>query len=350
MSQSRQLISDRFEMSERSYLRLNAGQERARAEVLAKLGDGRYGRATRPCQLCGADDFVLIAERDRYSIPVATVLCRRCGLLMTNPVMREADYADFYQHHYTGLYDGFQFSADEFFDNQVAAGKRLHDTVRLHADLKNRVVAEVGCAAGGILSYLQPYCKGATGCDYDTAFLRAGIARGLNLKVGGIETLAAERPDVFLYSHVLEHVYDIGAELGRVHAMLPDKGLLIADVPGIFNIEQAYLADYLRYLQNAHLLQFTARTLTGVMTRHGFRAIHIDERCIGIFEKAAPESMPFTADPNEHQRILAYLERIEGRYFLRRLGAMPRAWLVQALRATGLHGVVRSSYRRLFRT
>lgn len=350
MSEARQLISARFGTSERSYLRLSAEQERTRAEVLAKLGDGRYRVAPRPCQLCGGTDFLLVAERDRYSLPVRTVLCRGCGLLMTNPVMREADYANFYQHHYTTLYDGFQFSVDEFFENQQAAGKRLHDTIKLHVELRNKVVAEVGCAAGGILHYLQTYSKRVTGCDYGTAFLKRGLASGLNLKVGGIETLRTERPDVFLYSHVLEHVYDIDTELGRVHDMLPENGLLIVDVPGIFNIEQAYAADYLRYLQNAHLFQFTARTLSTLMARHGFREVHVDERCIGIYEKAPPGSVAHAIDGDEHHRILSFLHRIEGRYLLYRLKGLPRKWLVNVLKALGIHGAVRAGYRKLFRT
>ena len=350
MSEARNLISARFELRERSYLPLNPVQESARSEVLAKMRDGRYAFATRPCQLCGARDFILLAERDRYSLPVRTMLCRNCGLLMTNPVMREADYADFYQHHYTALYEGFQFPVDEFFDNQMAAGKRLHDTVKLHVDLKDRVLAEVGCAAGGILFYLQRHCRRVTGCDYGTAFLKSGVARGLNLKVGGIDALAGEKADVILYSHVLEHVYDIGGELGRVHDMLPDNGLLLVDVPGIFNIEQAYQADYLRYLQNAHLFQFTTRTLTGLMARHGFRALHVDARCIGIFEKAPRGSVSFAPDADEHVKILAFLKEIEGRYLLYRLKALPRTWLVAALKALGIHDAVRSGYRRIFGT
>ena len=349
MSESQQLISARFGPSNRSYLLLGPEQERTRAEVLAKLEDGRYQGTARPCQLCGGEDFVVIAERDRYSLPVRTVLCRSCGLLMTNPAMRPGDYADFYQNHYTTLYDGFQFPVDEFFENQQAAGKRLYDTIRLHADLGDKVVAEVGCAAGGILYYLQRYCKRVTGCDYGTAFLKKGLERGLNLKTGGIETLRAEHPDVFLYSHVLEHVYDIGAELEQVHGMLPDKGLLIVDVPGIFNIEQAYAADYLRYLQNAHLFQFTAHTLSSLMARHGFRAIHVDERCVGIYEKVAPGSIQVPVDGAEHRKILEFLHKIEGRYLLYRIKGMPRKWLVDALKALGLHDTVRAVYRKLFR-
>lgn len=349
MNESRQLVSARFEPSGASYLHLSAEQERTRAEVLAKIADGRYRFASRPCQLCGGEDFLLIAERDRYSLPVRTVLCRRCGLLMTNPVMRAEDYADFYQNHYTTLYDGFQFSVDEFFENQRAAGKRLHDTVRLHVDLRDKVVVEVGCAAGGILHYLQPFCARVAGCDYGTAFLRKGLAEGLNLKTGGLATLRDEKPDAILYSHVLEHVYDLGAELRQVHDLLPDRGLLIVDVPGVFNIENAYQADYLKYLQNAHLFQFTAGTLTRLMAKHGFRPIHVDERCIAVFEKAAPGSLPAEFDAAEPGKVLAFLHRIEGKVLLYRLRALPRRLAVGALKALGLHDAVRDLYRKLFR-
>jgi SAM-dependent methyltransferase len=350
VNESRQLIAARFGPSKDSYLRLSPEREQVRAAILSKLADGRYRLAVRPCQLCGAEDFVVVAERDRYSLPVRTVLCRRCGLLMTNPVMRQEDYADFYQNHYTTLYDGFQFSVDEFFENQRAAGKRLHDTVRQHVDLQGKTLAEVGCAAGGILHYLQPHCGRVTGCDFGTVFLEKGRALGLDLKTGGLATLRAERPDAILYSHVLEHVYDLSAELGEVHAMLPEDGLLIVDVPGVFNIQQAYQADYLRYLQNAHLFQFTARTLTAMMARHHFRPLHVDERCIAIYQKAASGSVPLSFDPSHHLEILAYLNRIEGLYLPFKLKALPRRLLTDLLRAVGLYDAVRGLYRRLFRS
>jgi len=45
-----------------------------------------------PCDLCGADDGQVIAETGRMGLPVRTVICRRCALVYTDPVLDLDDY------------------------------------------------------------------------------------------------------------------------------------------------------------------------------------------------------------------------------------------------------------------
>lgn len=344
---NRQLVSGRYSFKLKSYLKLNDAQKSTRKEVLNKIEDGTYQLTERNCQLCGGNDFIVIAERDRYSLPVRTVFCKACSLLMTNPVMREIDYADFYQHHYTSLYDGFQYSTEEFFENQNAAGKRLHDAIKQHVKLEGKVIAEVGCAAGGILHYFRDYCKGVVGCDFGTDFMKFGQEKGLKLKVGGLVSLKGESPDVIIYSHVMEHIFDINKELDELYKMLPQKGLLVIDVPGVYNIDKAYGADFLRYLQNAHLFHFNALTLSQIMANHGFRTVFVDERCIGIFEKIEHKVEANTNKLNDNQEVLRYLNRIEGLCFWYKVKAYPRKLMVGALKFLGLFHFTRNVYRKL---
>jgi SAM-dependent methyltransferase len=346
-SDTTQLISPRYTPKAQSYISLDAQQEQTRQQVLDKITDGTYQISLRTCQLCGSEDFVTIAQRDRYSLPVQTCVCRHCGLLMTNPVMRSHDYSDFYQNHYTSLYDGFQHSPAEFFANQQAAGKRLHDTVSKHVDLKNLRVAEVGCAAGGVLFYFQSLCKDVVGCDYGTNFLAYGKTRGLKLHVGGLETLSEERPDVIIYSHVLEHILDVNGELKTLAGILPADGLLIVDVPGIYNIPNAYESDFLKYLQNAHLLHFTADTLTALMLKHGFRKVFVDERCIGVFRKTGAAQAPQVAADGAHLKILQFLTRTESARLLVKAKLFPRKAIVSVLKFLGIHKALRRLYRDL---
>lgn len=339
-----ELISERFMLKPKSYLKLNNTQQRARAEVLNKITNGTYQLNERNCQLCGGSDFIVIAERDRYSLPVRTMCCKTCSLLMTNPVMRKVDYSDFYQHHYTSLYDGFQYTTEEFFENQNAAGKRLHDTIKHYVKLEDKTIAEVGCAAGGILNYFKSYCKDVVGCDFGTNFMEFGQAKGLRLKVGDLSVLKEERPDIIIYSHVMEHVFDIKKELDDLYNMLPSKGVLVIDVPGVFNIDKAYGADFLRYLQNAHLYHFSALTLRKIMANHGFESLYVDERCIGVFQKTNKKS-ELQIDNSNSQDVLQYLHSIERLYFWYKVKAYPRKLIDSVLRFFGLFYLVRKTYR-----
>jgi SAM-dependent methyltransferase len=346
--QRSQLISNRFTPRANSYYRLTRQQELARIEVLNKISKGFYKLSQHYCLLCGKNNFIVIAERDRYSLPVRTCICSACGLVMTNPLMRSDDYSDFYQNHYTALYAGFQYSPAEFFENQQAAGKRLHDTVTKYIDLKNLRVAEVGCAAGGILFYFKSFCKDVVGCDYESKFMVYGKGRGLKLMSGGVQVLREYHPDLIIYSHVLEHILDINSELETVASILPENGCLVIDVPGIYNIPAAYESDFLSYLQNAHLVHFTSDTLTSMLSKHGFTRIYADERCIAIFSKTGLKSEPHICNElNAHLKTMDFLRHTESRRVIVLLTLLPRKLIVWFLKALGIHVFVRNLYRKL---
>jgi ubiquinone/menaquinone biosynthesis C-methylase UbiE len=49
-----------------------------------------------PCNLCGRDDCVEIAQRDKYDLAVTSVICRNCGLIYLNPRPTIKSYDRFY--------------------------------------------------------------------------------------------------------------------------------------------------------------------------------------------------------------------------------------------------------------
>jgi SAM-dependent methyltransferase len=49
-----------------------------------------------PCNLCGADDSIAISDRDKYGLPVHTVMCRNCGLMYLSPRPTAASLTRFY--------------------------------------------------------------------------------------------------------------------------------------------------------------------------------------------------------------------------------------------------------------
>ena len=49
-----------------------------------------------PCNLCGSNDSVEIAHRDKYDLPITSAICRNCGLMYLNPRPTTASYGRFY--------------------------------------------------------------------------------------------------------------------------------------------------------------------------------------------------------------------------------------------------------------
>jgi hypothetical protein len=50
-----------------------------------------------PCNLCGRDDSQPVASRDKYRLPLTTVICQGCGLIYLNPRPTAATYKKFYE-------------------------------------------------------------------------------------------------------------------------------------------------------------------------------------------------------------------------------------------------------------
>jgi SAM-dependent methyltransferase len=50
-----------------------------------------------PCNLCGRDAGHPVARRDKYRLPLITVICKGCGLLYLNPRPTAATYRKFYE-------------------------------------------------------------------------------------------------------------------------------------------------------------------------------------------------------------------------------------------------------------
>ncbi len=299
---------------DRSWIRLTPGQLEARARVLAKLDDGTYALESAPC-FCGepASDLE-IAGRDRYGLPVRTVLCPSCGLMRSDPRMDADSTARFYQDDYRDLYTG-PGNGDALFASQVSRGRGL---VKLLEKLLPTIdtVYEIGCGAGGLLLPFAEQGKRVAGVDLGDEYLEFGRAQGLSLVHGSADDLlaqAGEPADLVLLLHVLEHYLDLSEGIEQTLRLVRPGGLLLIEVPGIASIATGYRGDLLSYLQNAHNFHFTAATLEFVLRRCGLDVLASSESALALCQR--PQVANDTANPPkpnaaaEVLRTLADLER-----------------------------------------
>lgn len=63
----------------------------------------QYPHEAVACNLCGADDAAVVAEKDRYGLPTRIVQCQSCGLRYVSPRMTAEGYAAFYRDGYRKL-------------------------------------------------------------------------------------------------------------------------------------------------------------------------------------------------------------------------------------------------------
>ena len=286
------LLPPRYSYSAESLVPLTENQESARQAIISKFKDEKYHMLSRSCAICGRRDFELIAEKDRYGLPVSTVICTFCGLVQTNPLMREKCYEDFYVNHYRELYSGSKYGEEAFFEFQVRRGKTIIKFLKKHIPNpglpKPSLILEVGCGTGGILQAFKGIGHNTIGVDYDKDYLEYGIAKGLDLRDGDIHKITLkDRPNLIIYSHVLEHVHDLHKEIERIKEILKNDGFLYVEVPGIKNMRSRCGWDFLKYLQNAHLYHFSSKTLEWLFNEHDFRSLINNEYVRAIYKKGS---------------------------------------------------------------
>jgi len=313
-------ISARLKYSPGHVMNLNEEQTAVRDQIRAKLESEEYRTEDVPC-FCGQSIDITIAEKDRFGLPVHTLLCMNCGLLRTSPRMTAEDTGTFYQTEYRGLYSG-NSTPDQLFEKELERGQHI---VKLFANLLEKVetVYEVGCGAGGALLPFQEAGKTVAGCDMDDEFLAVGREKGLTLVNGTVEDLIESqgRPaDLILLFHVAEHFLDLSKEFESIIGAVAPGGHLLMEVPGISSIPRQYRGDILLYLQNAHTFHFTEATYSYVLQSVGLEVISADEHVTALArlpENREPGLCSVSPPKGEALAVLAMLAEIERKHMLR---------------------------------
>ena len=313
-------LSPRLEWSAENTVPLSPEQRFVRDRVLSRLRDGTYATQEVPC-LCGDPRGETIAERDRYGLPVRTLLCLRCGLLRTSPRMTQASTARFYDEDYRDLYKLSAGGSDELFAHQAKRGCMFRERLGSLLDTVDTVF-EVGCGAGGCLLPFAEAGKNVAGADLGSEYLAEGRRHGLQLVHGDADTLrqACGQADLVFVLHVVEHFLEIPDELDRLRALLRPGGVLVVEVPGVRSIEDAYRGDILLYLQNAHTYHFTQTTLRHTLACNGFEVHYCDDSVLAICTPHTEDTAQVPALVNEAGDTMRYLARLEREFVAARVG------------------------------
>jgi SAM-dependent methyltransferase len=331
------MLSLRFSDDGTAALELSATQLAAKRSVERNVRDGVYSFERVPCAVCGGEDFETLAGKDRCGLSTAVVICNGCGLVQTNPRMTAEAYRRFYNDEYR-LLQYRESTPREAFARERRRGRRIAEYLArircLPAAPTEAFVLEVGCGAGGILAAFRDLGFDVQGLDVAVDLLAYGReCHGLDLvatTLGEIEL--RRRPNIVIYSHVVEHILDVGAELDRLREVLAPGGLAYLEVPGIKRLDAGYEYDFLRYLQNAHCYHFRLATLTNLIACHGFERVAGDELVRSVFQVGDRPETNLSAWQDDRASVLLALREAERR----RQTFHPKAALRRTLQRAGL--------------
>lgn len=288
---------------------LTDSQRKALRHFKSRVESSEYVDSPHPC-LCGSTDDILVACKDRYGIPLRTVLCKRCGLMRSDPYLSPNALVKFYQDDYRPIYEEVVPPGSKVLARMIIRGEHIYQLFRDHDVTIPNHVFEVGCGIGGNLVPFLLQNHIVKGCDYGSDFIEIGSKLGLDLDEGGLEILGDELPhSLVILCHVLEHFWNPVSELSLLRQKLPEGGLVYIELPGIYSIRQTY-GDPLRFLQNAHTYHFCLHTLDYVMSLAGFERVYGDEGIRGIYSVNL-SLQPMSPDPKLYRQVLSYLKHID---------------------------------------
>lgn len=270
---------------------------------LREVEEGRFTLTEVKC-LCGDLSDVPIASYDRYGIPLKTVLCTNCGLMRSNPYYDEASLQRFYRNYYRSIYTSWKGdkAVEYTFEQEYRVGERVYHLLRECNLPVPRLVYDIGCGAGGTLSYFAEQGARAIGCDFDERYISYGLARALDIRLGAIQSLPDEKADLIILNHSLEHMLNPIDFLEQTKDYLLRDGMIFVSVPGIFMIHTTY-GDISSFLQNAHVWHFCLATLDLVMNRAGYKRVCGNEDISAIYSRGRE----ILIESNIAQKVMRYL-------------------------------------------
>jgi hypothetical protein len=100
--------------------------------------------------ICGHSNFQSVSQYDRYGFPQRTVMCKKCGLILSNPRLTGKSYQLFYSSDiYRTIYEGQDYL--EMAERRLKNNHGLHlfeDIALVLIENKKIDILEFGCGGG----------------------------------------------------------------------------------------------------------------------------------------------------------------------------------------------------------
>lgn len=306
----------------------------------------------QPCYICEGCDWTLISEIDRYGFFYPTSLCGTCGNVQQSRYYKSAILQDFYQNFYREIYGSP--TPEQLFEKQrTGRGPVIWDFVT--EDRVPETVLEMGCGAAGILSVFKDHGCSVLGFDYDDNFLEIARTNQIPVVLGSLDQLnRAQKFDLIILSHVLEHVTYPVDVLRKLKDHLTPTGIVYIEVPSLENIRNGgYRHDLLRYFQNAHVTHYTTQTLRLVCNKAGLSPVKSTDFIHSCWQTGEISLVPFAlkaeASVKYSSQLLAEIEgrRIRKSAAIISARAFGRRKVLSALNFLGIKGLVTKVYWKL---
>jgi SAM-dependent methyltransferase len=255
--------------------------------------------------LCGASDVEVIGTRDRDGWPLRTTICRRCGLVWSNPRPGEAEVRRYYSSEYRLDYKGRVTPSLRHVARSARGALNRYRELAPYLSRGDRIL-DAGAGAGEVVYVLRRFGFDASGLEPDEHYAKhARESLDVPVVTGFVQDVgfAAESFDVITMYHALEHVEHPTAILARLRSWLTGRGVLVVEVP---NVEARCMSPGHRF-HLAHFYNFSRATLESLGRKAGFQPVKTTlssdgGNLIGVF-RVAPTPLRPQIDGANYKRV-----------------------------------------------
>ena len=260
-----------------------------------------------PCNLCGASDVQVIGDRDRDGRPLRTTICRRCGLVWSNPRPGAEEVRRYYSGEYRLDYKGRSTPSLRHIARSGRGALNRYRALAPYLKKGDRIL-DAGAGGGEVVYVLRRLGFDATGIEPDEQYARhAREALDVPVATGFVQdaSFPGGAFDVITMYHALEHVEDPLAILSRLRAWIAENGVLLIEVP---NVEARCIAPDIGFTSLTSIVS-TATTLEALGRKAGFEPVKTTTspdggNLISVF-RAGPIPTDVPIDGGNYGRIAA---------------------------------------------
>jgi 2-polyprenyl-3-methyl-5-hydroxy-6-metoxy-1,4-benzoquinol methylase len=228
------------------------------------------------CPICNnTEQEVFLSVKDHMITQeqFSIVRCKGCGFHFTNPIPDPNKIGDYYKSEEYVSHSSSKKGIINFLYGVVRKRTLNQKVVWLNQSANGKTLLDVGCGTGHFLRTAKAHGYGVTGIDPDED------ARRFAKEENGIEPLPQQELyglpensfDAITMWHVLEHVYELNADLAKMATLLKPDGVFMIAVPNMASYDaQHYQKYWAAYDVPRHLYHFQQEDMVSLMDNHGF--------------------------------------------------------------------------------
>lgn len=262
--------------------------------------------------LCGSSLNKTIFKYDRYLLKHTIVVCKNCGLIFSNPMLKKSFIENFYQSDfYRKLYNHNCKDTDKnFFSGEGDNSFNSYNFLKKFLPQKNNLnVLEIGSGHNANLTHFKKIGS-LFAVDYSKESKKLANNLGIKFEQGGVSKVKnfCLKFDIIILSHVIEHFQDFINDINELKKFTHKNTLFYIEVPSMdlkYNLDQ---------LQNAHNFYFTKNTFLFYLNRLGLICLEHGTASgihqYGIFKIGKSDEIKI--DNEEYKKIM----KIHKKFFL----------------------------------